>query len=146
MSVPAPSFNFQSFIEQFPRLAWLGQGQLQFAWNMGANWVNQVSVAQHWGLGAGVAGRWQQAADLMGAVIASQLYGSGQEAPLAGPISGATEGSVSAQVQVPEFGSSAFRAFLLAAPPYGTMLLALLQVAAGVGPYIGSGRPAYVPP
>jgi hypothetical protein len=58
----------------------------------------------------------------------------------------ATEGSVTAQFQLPEIGTSAFSSMLLASPPYGRMLLALLQISASVGPYIGSCRPAYIPP
>jgi hypothetical protein len=95
----------------------------------------------------------QQAADLMGAVLTYQLYGPAAggaqsyseagEAP--GAVSSATEGSVSASFQLPEIGSSAFASMLLASPPYGRMLLALLRIAASVGPYIPSGRPSYIP-
>jgi hypothetical protein len=102
------------------------------------------------------AAQLQQAADLMGAVITYQLYGpvvtgnAGQsfsqdgEAP--GAVLSASEGSVNASFQLPDVGSSGFRSMLLASPPYGRMLLALLQVAASVGFYVPSGRPAYIPP
>jgi hypothetical protein len=47
---------------------------------------------------------------------------------------------VSASFQLPDIGSSAFSSMLLASPPYGRMLLALLQISASVGPYISSCR------
>ena len=252
-----PVYNDASFRAQFPQFANTTQyppAALQFAWNMGGNWVNQdqptegadvpitnegvgtgtgtqatfaytvenlpvvpgtvvvtagAVVAEDSGsgelTGAGVAGtinyatgalsltystdpvlglpitmaysytgelpcgyvpgclpQWsfglkpaqlQQAADLMGAVIAYQLYGpaSGgsqtysQDGEAPGAVSSATEGSVSASFQLPEIGSSAFSSMLLASPPYGRMLLALLQIAASVGPYIPSGRFSRVP-
>ncbi len=96
----------------------------------------------------------QQAADLMGAVICYQLYGpasggittASQEGEAPGAVTSATEGSISATFQLPEIGSSAFKSMLLASPPYGRMLFALLQIAASVGAYIPSGRPAWIPP
>jgi hypothetical protein len=96
----------------------------------------------------------QQAADLMGAVLTYQLYGpaSGssqtpsQDGEAPGAVQSATEGSVTATFQLPEIRSSAFSSMLLASPPYGRMLLALLQVAGSVGAYIRSGRPAWIPP
>jgi hypothetical protein len=121
---------------------------------MGANWVSQTYSAS-WGIGGWSAPKWQQAADLMGAVIVYQLFGpansSGSatynpegEAP--GAVQSATEGSVSASFQLPAIGNSAFASMLLASPPYGRMLLALLQISASVGPYIRSCRPAWIPP
>ena len=102
------------------------------------------------------AAQLQQAADLMGAVIAVQLFGPvltgtssqsySQDGEAPGAVTSATEGSVSASFQLPEIGTSAFSSMLLASPPYGRMLLALLQIAASVGFYIPSGRFAYVPP
>jgi hypothetical protein len=96
----------------------------------------------------------QRAADLMGAVIAYQFFGpavagvpsysQAGEAP--GAVSSATEGSVSASFQLPAIGGSAFKSMLLASPPYGRTLLALLGVVASVGAYIPSGRPSYIPP
>lgn len=159
MSAALPVYNDSNFRAQFPAFAdpkAYPLAALQFAWSMGANWLNQ-KVSASWGLGASVSTQWQQAADLMAAVIVYQLYGpsavgaSGPtpsqtgEAP--GAVSSATEGSVSASFQLPEIGSSAFRSMLLASPPYGRMLLALLRVSASVSPYIGSGRfPNTLPP
>jgi hypothetical protein len=149
-----PVYNDTLFRQQFPAFAnetSYPAGALQFAWNMGANWMSQNQA--RWGLQGP---QLQQAADLMGAVVTYQLYGpvatggSGQtpsqegEAP--GAVSSASEGSVSASFQLPAIGTSAFASMLLASPPYGRMLLALLQIAASVGPYIRSGRPAWIPP
>ena len=99
------------------------------------------------------------AADLMGAVIVRQLCGptvngttsspgtpSVQEDVTPGPITTASNGDTSSSITLPAFGSSAFRAMLLASPPYGSLLLALLQNSASVGPYIPSGRFSFVPP
>lgn len=148
----APVFNAANFRQQFP--AYSSQSQypdatLQFAWGMGANWVSQ-SQDQWWGIGSETATQLQQAADLMGAVVMYQLYGPAGAASAnggtSGPINSATQGSVSASFTLPAFGSSALASLLLSSPPYGTLLLALLDVAASVGPYISSGRFAYVPP
>jgi hypothetical protein len=152
-----PAYNDAVFRQQFPAFAnatAYPATALQFAWNMGANWMSQKSAAC-WGVGAYNSAKLQQAADLMGAVMVYQLYGpavtGGQptyseagEAP--GAVESATEGSVTAQFQLPEIGSSAFSSMLLASPPYGRMLLALLQVSASIGPYIPSGRFSRVPP
>jgi Protein of unknown function (DUF4054) len=145
--VAAPVFNYASFIAQFPALASIPQATIQMAWDMGNNWINQQQ-ATGWGIGSSVAARLQQAADLMGAVILTQLYSAAGPAGLSGPLNAATQGSVNAAITLPDVGSSAFRTMLLSAPPYGAMLLALLQIAANVGPYIGSYRPgsSSVPP
>lgn len=153
--ITPPVFNVVTFRQQFPAYAndvSYPDAALQFAWDMGANWLNQTGSAC-WGLGSNQA-RWQQAADLMGAVMVYQLYGpaaSGnptysQDGEAPGAVSSATEGSVSASFQLPEIGSSAFSSLLLASPPYGRLLLALLQIQASVGPYIPSGRFSRVPP
>lgn len=157
MTVTPPVYNDATFRQQFPAFAnptSYPEAALSFAWTMGANWVAQWASAS-WGLGTSTV-KWQQAADLMGVVVVYQLYGPGQqttgqqnlsqqgEAP--GAVASATEGSVSAQFQLPEIGTSAFASLCLASPPYGRMLLALLQIAASVGPYIPSCRPAWVPP
>ncbi len=146
-------FDPVSFRQKFPQFASVTaypSAALQFAWDMGASWVSQRTPAS-WGLSAP---KQQQAADLMGAVVTYQLYGPASggsqsysqagEAP--GAVTSATEGSISATFQLPEIGSSAFKSMLLASPPYGRMLLALLQIAASVGPYIPSCRPAWIPP
>src|ERR1019366_6422530 len=102
---------------------------------MGANWISQYASAS-WGLGSSTK-RWQQVADLMGAVCVRQLApegGAGNEA--VGPVAQATEGSVSVTFQLPAFGSSALAALLFSNPPYGPMLLSLLQISASVGAYI----------
>jgi hypothetical protein len=99
----------------------------------------------------------QQAADLMGAVMTYQFFGpvtatsgggqsSSQDGEAPGAVASATEGSISASFQLPAIGSSGFSSMLLASPPYGRALLALLQIAASVGPYFSSGRSAYIPP
>lgn len=150
MSSNSPVFNAANFRQQFPAFAnetTYPDAALEFAWDMGANWIVQNCSAS-WGLASNTK-RWQQAADLMGTVVMQQLYPqggvpAGGGAP--GPISSATEGSISVTFQLPAFGSSAFSALLLSTPPYGTMLLALLQISASVGPYICSGRFARVPP
>jgi hypothetical protein len=145
-----PVYNDSNFRAQFPAFADKTQFTpvaLEFAWDMGANWVSQYASAD-WGLGSSTK-RWQQAADLMGAVVARQLSpdgaaGTGNVA--AGPVAQAAEGSVNVTFQLPAFGSSALAALLLSNPPYGPMLLALLQISASVGPYIPSGRFSWVPP
>jgi hypothetical protein len=147
----SPVFSAASFRQQFPAFADPTQfpdATLQFAWDMGANWIVQ-SCSASWGLGSNTA-RWQQAADLMGAVIMRQLYPDGtvdaanNGAP--GPVSQATEGSVNVSFQLPAIGSSALAALLLSNPPYGPLLLSLLQISGSVGAYIPSGRFALVPP
>ncbi len=151
----AALYSDANFRAQFPAFAdpnAYPMAALQFAWNMGANWFSTSQAS--WGVGSQNPANVQQAADLMGAVIASQLYGgatNGQQSASSqgqapGPVSSASEGSVSTNFQLPAFGSSALASFLLSAPPYGPMLLALLQVSASVGPYIQSGRPSWVPP
>jgi len=148
MSDNSPVFSEANFRAQFPAFADATQypGEaLELAWDMGANWIVQECSAC-WGLGSNTK-RWQQAADLMGAVILRQLNptgGAANEAP--GPVSAAAEGSVNVTFQLPAFGSSALAALLLSNPPYGPLLLSLLQVDASVGPYIPSGRYARVPP
>lgn len=153
--ITPPVYNDATFRQQFPAFASAvayPQAALTFAWNMGANWLSQTPAC--WGVGAFNPAKLQQAADLMGAVVTYQLYGpaSGsaqtpsQEGEAPGAVSSATEGSVSASFQLPEIGTSAFASMLLASPPYGRMLLALLQIAASVGPYIPSGRFSRVPP
>lgn len=153
--ITPPVYNDASFRQQFPAFASTTaypEAALQFAWTMGANWVDQNCSAS-WGIGSTTA-KWQQAADLMGAVVTYQLYGpaSGasqtpsQDGEAPGAVLSATEGSVSASFQLPDIGTSAFASMLLASPPYGRMLLALLQISASVGPYISSGRFAFVPP
>jgi hypothetical protein len=144
----APYYNDPAFRAQFPKFAGTTDypiATLQFAWNMGANWVNQCQTC--WGMSPA---QTQQAADLMGAVVAYQLFSPasapGQNGEAPGAVSSATEGSVSATFQLPDIGNSAFSSMLLASPPYGRMLLALLQIAASVGPYIPSGRFGLVPP
>jgi len=148
----APVFNAANFRQQFPAYAsstLYPDAALQFAWDMGANWVSQ-SQDEWWGIGSENSAQLQQAADLMGAVVMYQLYGPGGTANAnggtSGPINSATQGSVSVSFTLPAFGSSALASVLLSSPPYGTMLLALLDVASSVGPYISSGRLAYVPP
>jgi len=148
MSIDSPVYNDANFRKQFPAFAdavRFPEAALEFAWDMGANWISQYASAW-WGLGSSTK-RWQQAADLMGAVVAKQLSPEGGEGNDAvGPVSQAAEGSVSVSFQIPAFGSSAFSALLLTNPPYGPLLLSLLQIAASVGPYIPSGRFSYVPP
>lgn len=152
MNTP-PAYNDAIFREQFPAFAsttLYPEAALAFAWAMGGNWVSQCQAC--WGLQGA---KLQQAADLMGAVVTYQLYGPGQsnggqnpsqQGGASGPVNSATEGSVSASFTIPTIGSSAFMSLLLSSPPYGPMLLALLQIGAGVGPYIPSGRYARVPP
>lgn len=153
--ITPPVYNDTTFRQQFPAFAnsvSYPEAALQFAWTMGANWINETGSAC-WGLGSNQA-KWQQAADLMGAVITYQIYGpaasgaqtQSQDGEAPGAVSSATEGSVSASFQLPEIGTSAFASMLLASPPYGRMLLALLQISASVGPYIGSRRFSFVPP
>jgi Protein of unknown function (DUF4054) len=151
-----PVYDDATFRQQFPQFASTTaypEAALEFAWDMGANWMTQTPAS--WGLGAWNPVKLQQAADLMGAVITYQLYGpasasaggSGQsesqsgQAP--GAVESATEGTVSASFQLPAIGTSAFASMLLASPPYGRMLLALLQISASVGPYIPSRRAPY---
>lgn len=154
--IPQPVYNDANFRKQFPAFA-SQQGYppaaLEFAWNMGANWVNQTSSAP-WGPASNPV-RWQQMADLMGAVIVYQRYGPSadgttqtysQEGEAPGAVTAAGEGSVNAQFQIPDIGNSAFSSMLLASPPYGRLLLALLQITASVGPYISSRRPSWIPP
>lgn len=153
------AYSDASFRAQFPAFADMTAypaAALRFAWNMGANWVSQNPAS--WGVSNPA--KLQQAADLMGAVVTYQLYGpaaagncsSGvrqspsQEGEAPGAVLSAAEGSVNASFQLPEIGTSAFASMLLASPPYGRMLLALLQISASVGPYICSGRFARVPP
>lgn len=148
-------YNDASFRQQFPAFAsktTYPVPTLTFAWNMGANWISQCPPK------CSLLGmrpeQLQQAADLMGAVVTYQLYGpasggittASQEGEAPGAVTSATEGSISATFQLPEIGSSAFKSMLLASPPYGRMLFALLQIAASVGAYIPSGRPAWIPP
>lgn len=143
----APVYTDATFRAQFPAFAdqnCYPPAALEFAWNMGANWVSQTQAC--WGVGSRVASRLQQAADLMGAVIAVQLYARSKGGGTAGPLVSASDEGTSATYQLPAFGSSAFSSMLLSYPPYGPMLLSLLQVSASVGPYIGSRRPSWVPP
>lgn len=155
-----PVYNDANFRAQFPAFAnetTYPQATLQFAWTMGSNWIDGQNSAC-WGLGYNMT-KWQQATDLMAAVICRQLFGptinGTQSSPgtpsvigsiTPGPIESASNVDTSATIKLPEFGSSAFSAMLLASPPYGTLLLSLLQVSASVGPYIRSGRPAWIPP
>ncbi len=157
MSWVPPAYNDTSFRQQFPAFAstvLYPETALSFAWSMGGNWVSQCQAC--WGL-QGV--KLQQAADLMGAVIVRQLYGptvngtttstgtpSVQADVTPGPITTASNVDTSSSITLPTFGSSAFSAMLLASPPYGTLLLSLLQISASVGPYIPSGRFSRVPP
>lgn len=179
MAFSPPVYNDDIFRQQFPAFADKTQYPayaLAFAWTMGANWLNQEQPPC-WGLdgslrfvqvidsdgsypvdsnGNEIEATWslsplQQAADLMGAVIARQLYasnGTNKATGLAipGPLTSASDNGSSASYTLPSFGSSAFSSLLLSSPPYGPMLLALLQVSAGVGPYIPSGRMSWVPP
>ena len=148
------SYNDPNFRAQFPAFSdptAYPAASLQFAWNMGANWISQTPSCNGMSLA-----QVQQAADLMGAVVTYQLFGPAStsggspsysqsgEAP--GAVQSASEGSVSASFQLPNIGNSGFNSMLLASPPYGRMLLALLQVAASVGFYVPSGRFALVPP
>lgn len=153
--ITPPVYNDATFRQQFPAFASdsaYPNAALLFAWNMGANWMSQTPA--RWGVGAYNPAKLQMAADLMGAVVTYQLYGpalgsnqtASQEGEAPGAVSSASEGSVSASFQLPDIGSSAFSSMLLASPPYGRMLLALLQIAASVGPYIPSGRFSRVPP
>jgi hypothetical protein len=152
-AVTPPVYNDATFRQQFPAFASMAAyppAALEFAWNMGANWMSQKQAS--WGVNNPV--KLQQAADLMGAVVTLQLYGpavGGVQTPseqgeAPGAVSSASEGSVSASFQLPDIGTSAFASMLLASPPYGRMLLALLQIQASVGPFIPSGRFARVPP
>lgn len=154
--VPVPPvFNYANWIAQFPEFTGIPQSVVQAAWTLGGNWfVNNYQAS--WGINN--TAQLQLAADLMGAVICKQLFGTGAEytanannttadnAP--GAVESATEGSVTANFQLPDIGTSAFSSMLLASPPYGRLLLALLQIQAGVSPYIGSCRPgsAFIPP
>jgi len=158
--VTAPVYNDAAFRQQFPAFANTNlypEATLAFAWSMGGNWVSQAQAS--WGVGSTNPTKLQQAADLMGAVIVRQLYGAtvngtdksiGTPSPVgnvtAGPIESASDNGTSAAIRLPEFGSSAFSALLLASPPYGTLLLSLLQTSANVGPYIPSCRFSFVPP
>lgn len=153
--ITPPVYNDATFRQQFPAFASTSaypNAALLFAWNMGANWMSQTPAC--WGVGANNPAKLQMAADLMGAVVTFQLYGPAlgsnqtpsQEGEAPGAVSSASEGSVSASFQLPEIGSSAFSSMLLASPPYGRMLLALLQISASVGQYIPSGRFSRVPP
>jgi len=153
-----PVYTDSLFRQQFPAFTdttKYPEEALQFAWNMGANWMSQQPQCTSAGLSNT---QLQQAADLMGAVIMVQLYGPAVtvqgvtsqttspqgEAP--GAVESFSEGSINASFQLPAIGSSAFMSMCLASPPYGRMLLALLGVAFGPGPYIPSGRMAWVPP
>lgn len=153
----APAYNDASFRQQFPAFAnetAFPEETLSFAWTMGGNWLSQ-QCSPAWGLNSV---QLQQAADLMGAVIVRQLFGPTRAAGettitspsaaggIAGPLNSASDNGTTASYTLPAFGSSAFSSLLLSNPPYGPLLLALLQTAASVGPYIGSGRPAFVPP
>ena len=149
--ITPPVYDDATFRQQFPAFrstTAYPAAALQFAWNMGANWLSQQQAC--WGLQGA---KLQQAADLMGAVITHQLYGPAlgsnqtpsQDGEAPGAVSSATEGSVSASFQLPDIGNSAFASLLLASPPYGRLLLALLQISASVGPYIPSRRNARVP-
>ena len=91
---------------------------------------------------------WEDALATFRSIIVRKLNPQGGAAAdeAAGPVSQATEGSVSVTFQLPTFGSSAFSALLLGTPPYGPLLLSLLQISASVGPYISSGRFSLVPP
>lgn len=142
------SYNDANFRMQFPAFADNAAypvTSLQFAWDMATNWVSQCSRS-FFGLRPR---QLQQANDLMAAVIVYQLYGPNQSASQQGTspgaITSASEGSVSASFQIPAVGNAGFNSMLLASPPYGRMLLALLQIGASVGPYI-RGRPSYIPP
>lgn len=154
----APVYDDALFRQQFPKFAsttLYPEAALSFAWTMGNNWVS-LTQASWWGLGANNPARLQQAADLMGAVVAFSLYGPGQQTgggqdasqqgEISGPIASASEGSVSASFSIPALGSSSFRSWLLSSPPFGPMLLALLGISKSVGPFISSGRPSWVPP
>jgi Protein of unknown function (DUF4054) len=152
-SAVTPVYTDANFRQQFPAFASttaFPAAALEFAWNMGANWMSQHQAP--WGVNNPA--KLQQAADLMGAVVTYQLYGPAangaqtpsEEGEAPGAVSSASEGSVSASFQLPEIGTSAFASMLLASPPYGRILLALLQIQASVGPYIRSGRFARVPP
>lgn len=153
----APVYNDANFRQQFPAFADEGlypEATLSFAWGMGANWISQ-QCPPGWGLSSSNPNQLQQAADLMGAVVVRQLYGpvnpAGDQTPgktggVAGPLNAASDNGTSASYTLPAFGSSALASLLLSSPPYGPLLLSLLQVSASVGPYIGSGRPAFVPP
>ena len=151
------AYNDAAFRAQFPAFvstASYPEAALSFAWTMATNWIstNQAS----WGLGSGNTANLQQAVDLMAAVLVFQLYGPGQQSGGGqntstqgggpGPVESAGEGSVNVSFKIPEFGSSAFRSFLLSSPPYGPMLLALIQISQAGSPYIASGRPSWVPP
>ena len=153
--ITPPVYNDVIFRQQFPAFASTvsyPEAALEFAWNMGAKWMNKTPAS--WGCGAFNPAKLQMAADLMGAVVTFQLYGPAlgskqtpsQDGEAPGAVSSAAEGSVSASFQLPEIGTSAFSSMLLASPPYGRMLLALLQISASVGPYIPSGRFSRVPP
>jgi hypothetical protein len=156
VTAPAPVFDYANFIAQFPAFGTpLPEASVEMAWDMGANWMERQTAS--WGVGAITPSKLQQAADLMGAVVCAQLYGSAAQyaaeaqvttansAP--GAVESATEGSVTAAFQLPDIGNSGFASMLLSSPPYGRMLLALLQVSASVGPYIASCRPySRVPP
>lgn len=160
MSWVPPAYNDANFRAQFPEFSSIASypaAALEFAWNMGSNWMSQEQPPI-WGLGGGLtssgSGKLQQAADLMGAVIVFQLYGpaaggqqtSSTQGGAPGPISSASEGSISASFSIPALGTSGFRSWLLSSGRYGVMLLALLEQSASVGPYIASGRPSWVPP
>ena len=160
MSWVPPAYNDANFRAQFPEFSSqtsYPSVALQFAWNMGSNWMSQEQPPI-WGLGGGLTSNGsaeaQQAADLMGAVIVFNLYGpasggqqtSSQQGGTPGPLTSASEGSVSVSFSIPALGTSAFRSWLLSSGRYGVMLLALLEHSASVGPYIASGRPSWVPP
>lgn len=160
--VVPPVYADGNFISQFPAFARLTAAQRELAWNLGANWMSQSPAS--WGVRTynpadptAPDPKLQLAADLMGAVVCAQLYGGdsaqgasgGRAEPDGAPgaVASATQGSVAVQFQLPDIGSSALSSMLLASPPYGRLLLSLLQVAASVGPYIPSCRPSSrVPP
>jgi len=149
--ITPPVFDYDNWVQQFPAFGSpFTEAQVEFAWDMGANWMEQNPAC--WGVGSTNPARLQQAADLMGAVVMYQLYGTAAQAAAnggannttadesPGAIESATQGSVNANFQLPQIGSSAFMSMLLASPPYGRMLLALLQIEASVGPFIPSCR------
>ena len=158
MATTLPTFDYDNFVEQFPEFgAPLPDDNVQLSWTLGQTcWFNPNQAS--WGVGScNNAAQLQMAADLMGAVVCKQFFGTAAEfaanqgttadnAP--GAVESATEGSVTSNFQLPEIGSSGFMSMLLSSPPYGRALLALLQIAQSVGPYIPSCRPgsSRIPP
>lgn len=182
MSFTPPTYNDTIFRNEFPAFADNKQYPpyaLAMAWTIGANWMSQEEPPV-WGIqgcniqfavsdssgnvvvdsgGNQISATWfltplQQACDLMGAVIAKQLYGpagangapSASKSIVPGPLTSASDNGTSSSYQIPALGTSAFRSLLLSSPPYGPLLLALLQVSAPGGLYIPSCRPSWVPP